>query len=139
MPCCGVPNQALATVLEATRNLEIVTAVGMPVRVNNKLYNCAVIIQKGSILGIVPKTHLPNYGEFYEKRQFAPAPAEDDYISFCGQEARYPSAPGRFLRVRICPELVLGFEICEDLWAPGISVRCHGPCRGHGDLQPLGQ
>lgn len=79
--------QALATVLEATRNLEIVTAVGMPVRVNNKLYNCAVIIQKGSILGIVPKTHLPNYGEFYEKRQFAPAPAEDDYISFCGQEA----------------------------------------------------
>ena len=109
--------QALATVLEATRNLEIVTAVGMPVRVNNKLYNCAVIIQKGSILGIVPKTHLPNYGEFYEKRQFAPAPAEDDYISFCGQEA-VPFGAGQIFTCENLPELVLGFEICEDLWAP---------------------
>ena len=109
--------QALATVLEATRNLEVVTAVGMPVRVNNKLYNCAVIIQKGSILGIVPKTHLPNYGEFYEKRQFAPAPAEDDYISFCGQEA-VPFGAGQIFTCENLPELVLGFEICEDLWAP---------------------
>ena len=109
--------QALATVLEATRNLEIVTAVGMPVRVNNKLYNCAVIIQKGLILGIVPKTHLPNYGEFYEKRQFAPAPAEDDYISFCGQEA-VPFGAGQIFTCENLPELVLGFEICEDLWAP---------------------
>ena len=109
--------QALATVLEATRNLEIVTAVGMPVRVNNKLYNCAVIIQKGSILGIVPKTHLPNYGEFYEKRQFALAPAEDDYISFCGQEA-VPFGAGQIFTCENLPELVLGFEICEDLWAP---------------------
>ena len=109
--------QALATVLEATRNLEIVTAVGMPVRVNNKLYNCAVIIQKGSILGIVPKTHLPNYGEFYEKRQFAPAPAEDDHISFCGQEA-VPFGAGQIFTCENLPELVLGFEICEDLWAP---------------------
>ena len=109
--------QALATVLEATRNLEIVTAVGMPVRVNNKLYNCAVIIQKGSILGIVPKTHLPNYGEFYEKRQFAPAPAEDDYISFCGQEA-VPFGAGQIFTCENLPQLVLGFEICEDLWAP---------------------
>ena len=56
--------QALSTVLEATRNLEVVTAVGLPVRINNKLYNCAAIIQKGAILGLVPKTHLPNYGEF---------------------------------------------------------------------------
>ena len=109
--------QALATVLEATRNLEVVTAVGMPVRVNNKLYNCAVIIQKGAILGIVPKTHLPNYGEFYEKRQFAPAPAEDDYISFCGQEA-VPFGAGQIFTCENLPELVLGFEICEDLWAP---------------------
>ena len=109
--------QALATVLEATRNLEIVTAVGMPVRVKKKLYNCAVIIQKGSILGIVPKTHLPNYGEFYEKRQFAPAPAEDDYISFCGQEA-VPFGAGQIFTCENLPELVLGFEICEDLWAP---------------------
>ena len=52
--------EALATVLEATRNLEVVTAVGLPVRVNQKLYNCAAVIQKGKILGVVPKTHITN-------------------------------------------------------------------------------
>ena len=65
---------ALQTVLDATRNLEVLTAVGMPVQVEQKLYNCAVVIQKGEILGVVPKTVLPNYGECYEKRQFSPAP-----------------------------------------------------------------
>ena len=109
--------EALATVLEATRNLEVVTAVGLPVRVNNKLYNCAAVIQKGEILGLVPKTHLPNYGEFYEKRQFAPAPEEDDYIALCGQEA-VPFGAGHIFPCENLPELTLGFEICEDLWAP---------------------
>ena len=109
--------EALATVLEATRNLEVVTAVGVPVRVNNKLYNCAAVIQKGEILGLVPKTHLPNYGEFYEKRQFAPAPEEDDYIALCGQEA-VPFGAGQIFPCENLPELTLGFEICEDLWAP---------------------
>ena len=109
--------EALATVLEATRNLEVVTAVGLPVRVNNKLYNCAAVIQKGEILGLVPKTHLPNYGEFYEKRQFAPAPEEDDYIALCGQEA-VPFGAGQIFPCENLPELTLGFEICEDLWAP---------------------
>ena len=109
--------EALATVLEATRNLEVVTAVGMPVRVNNKLYNCAAIIQKGKILGLVPKTHLPNYGEFYEKRQFAPAPAEDDYITFCGQEL-VPFGAEQIFECENLADLKLGFEICEDLWAP---------------------
>ena len=109
--------EALATVLEATRNLEVVTAVGLPVRVNNKLYNCAAVIQKGEILGLVPKTHLPNYGEFSEKRQFAPAPEEDDYIALCGQEA-VPFGAGQIFPCENLPELTLGFEICEDLWAP---------------------
>ena len=66
--------EALKTVLAATRNLEVVTALGMPLRVHNELYNCAVIIQKGKILGVVPKTHLPNYGEFYELRNFSRPP-----------------------------------------------------------------
>ena len=109
--------EALATVLEATRNLEVVTAVGLPVRVNNKLYNCAAVIQKGEILGLIPKTHLPNYGEFYEKRQFAPAPEEDDFIALCGQEA-VPFGAGQIFPCENLPELTLGFEICEDLWAP---------------------
>ena len=109
--------QALSTVLDATRNLEVVTAVGMPVRKDNFLYNCAVIIQSGHVLGVVPKTHLPNYGEFYEKRQFAPAPQEDDYITFCGQEA-VPFGAGQVFSCETVPGLTLGFEICEDLWAP---------------------
>ncbi len=108
--------EALATVLAATRPLEVVTAVGMPLRKDNRLYNCAVIIQKGRILGVVPKTHLPNYGEFYEKRQFAPAPGCNGTVSLCGQE----DIPfGRLVfPCREMEELVLGFEICEDLWTP---------------------
>jgi len=109
--------QALATVLEATRNLEVVTAVGLPLRVNNKLYNCAAIIQKGQILGVVPKAHLPNYGEFYEKRQFVPAPKESRWISLCGQEMVAFGA-GQVFRCKELPDLALGFEVCEDLWAP---------------------
>ena len=108
--------EALSTVLEATRNLEVVTAVGLPVRANNKLYNCAVIIQKGQILGLVPKSHLPNYGEFYEKRQFAPAPEARMCVRLCGQELIL--AAGQVFHCEDIPELVLGFEICEDLWAP---------------------
>ena len=109
--------QALATVLAATRNLEVVTAVGLPLRVHNKLYNCAAIIQSGKILGVVPKTHLPNYGEFYEKRWFAPAPREAESIPLLGQEFVTFGA-GQVFRCENIPELVLGFEICEDLWSP---------------------
>ncbi|MDO4315234.1 MAG: NAD(+) synthase [Oscillospiraceae bacterium] len=109
--------EALATVLEATRNLEVVTAVGLPVRVNSKLYNCAAIIQKGQILGLVPKSHLPNYGEFYEKRQFAPAPEAGTFVTLCGQEdIRFQA--GQVFRCINIPDLALGFEICEDLWTP---------------------
>lgn len=64
--------EGLQTILEATRNLELVAAVGLPVRAqyDNKLYNCAALIQKGEILHLVPKIHIPNYGEFYEARWF---------------------------------------------------------------------
>jgi NAD+ synthase (glutamine-hydrolysing) len=111
--------QALLTVLEATRNLEVVTAVGLPVQVNNRLYNCAAIIQRGRILGLVPKTHIPNYGEFYEKRQFAPAPEQGgpDTEWLCGDYVSFGA--GQLFRCQEIPELVLGFEICEDLWTPG--------------------
>ena len=108
--------EALSTVLAATRNLEVVTAVGLPLRINNKLYNCAAIIQKGAVLGVVPKTHLPNYGEFYEKRQFAAAPEENGTVTLLGK-----SVPFGNKLVFCCdtmPDLALGFEICEDMWAP---------------------
>ena len=108
--------QALATVLEATRNLEVVTAVGLPLRVNNKLYNCAAIIQKGAVLGVVPKTHLPNYSEFYEKRQFAAAPAENGTVTLFGKSV--PFGNKLVFRCAAMLDLALGFEICEDMWAP---------------------
>ena len=110
--------EALATILTATRNLEVVTAVGLPLQKDNKLYNCAAIIQKGSILGVVPKTHIPNYGEFYEKRHFAPAPEEDSLLpELCGQRD-VPFGTHLLFRCETVPDLTLGFEVCEDLWAP---------------------
>lgn len=109
--------EALKTVLEATRNLEVVTAVGMPLRVNNKLYNCAIIIQNGKVLGVVPKTHLPNYGEFYEKRWFSPAPKKIERLPLLGLES-VTFGGGQVFRCENLPELGLGFEICEDLWSP---------------------
>ena len=108
--------EALSTVLAATRNLEVVTAVGLPLRVNNKLYNCAAIIQKGAVLGVVPKTHLPNYGEFYEKRQFAAAPEENGTVTLLGKSV--PFGNKLVFRCDTMPDLALGFEICEDMWAP---------------------
>ena len=108
--------EALSTVLAATRNLEVVTAVGMPLRVNNKLYNCAVIIQKGTVLGVVPKTHLPNYGEFYEKREFATAPEENGTVTLLGKSV--PFGNKLVFRCANMPDLALGFEVCEDMWAP---------------------
>ena len=107
--------EGLATVLEATRHLDLVAAVGLPVRHGGKLYNCAAVIHKGEILGLVPKTYLPNYGEFYEKRWFEPAPSGEVLIDFCGQEVLF----GRkiLFPCETMPDLTLGVEICEDLWA----------------------
>ena len=78
---------ALMQVMNNTRQLDIISIVGMPVMVNATLLNCAVAFQKGKILGIVPKTYLPNYKEFYEKRWFAPSTAipENMTVRLCGQ------------------------------------------------------
>jgi len=108
--------QALATVLEATRNLEVVTAVGLPLRKNGRLYNCAVVMQKGQILGVVPKANPANYGELAEKRWFDPAPEEEDTVTLMGVSV--PFGKRLVFRCEEIPELAVGFEICEDLWAP---------------------
>ena len=107
--------EALSTVLEATKHLDMVTALGLPVRFENKLYNCAAVIHKGVILGLVPKTCLPNYGEFYEARWFAPGPAETRQATLCGQSV--PLGSRQLFFCQDLPELVLGVELCEDLWA----------------------
>ena len=110
--------EGLQTILEATRNLEIVTALGLPVwdKWDNKLYNCAAIIQKGEILGLIPKVYLPNYGEFYEQRWFASGSGVEHGIELCGQHVSL--CTNQTFACDTMPNLVIGVEICEDLWAP---------------------
>ena len=110
--------EGLQTILEATKNLDMVAAVGLPVqdKWNNKLYNCAAVIQKGEILGLVPKTYLPNYGEFYEGRWFASGAGVEHCVELCGQQVNL-EARGTFGCTGL-DSLVIGVEICEDLWAP---------------------
>ena len=111
--------RALGRILEETRELDLLTALGMPIRCKNKLYNCAVLIQKGAILGVVPKTHIPNYGEFYENRWFVSSFEElrGHDFTLAGLLARIESDP-LLICCKSVPGLVIGVEICEDLWAP---------------------
>ena len=107
---------AILTLLDFTRKLDIISIVGLPVVINGLLYNCAAVIQSGSLLGIVPKTYLPNYAEFYEKRWFASAqdlnPSE---FYFAGGQVSVSSEPKLFVT---SDGMKFGIEICEDVWAP---------------------
>jgi NAD+ synthase (glutamine-hydrolysing) len=108
---------ALATVLTATKDLAPLVVVGAPLRVDHRLFNCAVVMHRGRVLGVVPKTYLPNYGEFYEARQFN---AADDALSteiiLLGQTAPFGSQ--LIFAATDMPLFKLHFEICEDVWAP---------------------
>ena len=106
---------ALRTLLDETKELDVVTLVGLPLMVHGKLYNCAAVLCRGQLLGLVPKTYLPNYGEFYEKRQFTPGSTEVEMISVCGQQV--PFGTSVLFRCRQMPSFVLGVELCEDLWS----------------------
>ena len=106
---------ALSTLLAETKELDAVALVGLPLMVHGKLYNCAAVLCHGQILGLVPKTYLPNYGEFYEKRQFTPGSTEVELVSVCGQQV--PFGTSLLFRCRQMPSFVLGVEICEDLWS----------------------
>ncbi len=111
--------EGLRTILEATKNLDVLTAIGLPVRNkwDNKLYNCAAVIQRGEILRLIPKTYIPNYGEFYEQRWFASGKGVDTLVSLAGKENVHLS-DRVILECDTLPGLVVGVEICEDLWAP---------------------
>ena len=114
--------EGLRTILEATRHLEVLTALGMPVRAGGKLYNCAVVIQKGEILAVAPKTYLPNYGEFYEKRWFESGESLDGHMSVslpaADSATTYTGLGQSIIDCPAVPGLKVGVEICEDLWAP---------------------
>ena len=107
---------AILTLLDFTRKLDIISIVGLPVVINGLLYNCAAVIQSGTLLGLVPKTYLPNYAEFYEKRWFASAqdlnPSE---FYFAGGVVSVSADPKLFVTA---DGMKFGIEICEDVWAP---------------------
>ena len=105
---------ALQTLLSVSAELPLTTITGLPLSVEGKLYNCAAVLHQGQILGVVPKTNLPNYGEFYEARWFTPAPAGTRTISLLGQEV--PFGTDLLFCCRELPEYKLAVEICEDLW-----------------------
>ena len=106
----------LAAILKASQGLNLVVLVGLPVRCTGKLYNCAAVVCNGELLGLVPKLHLPNYGEFYEKRHFIPGMREPECIELAGQETLIGT--NLLFACRQMPAFVLAAEICEDLWAP---------------------
>ena len=92
----------------------IIVVVGMPVKVDNQLFNCGVIINNGEILGVVPKTYMPNYNEFYEKRWFASSISRiSDTVTICGKKVPFSE---NFLLKDTNSGLCLGLDICEDLW-----------------------
>lgn len=106
----------LIHLLEFTRKLDIICVVGLPVQAGGLLLNCAAVIQRGCILGLVPKTYLPNYNEFYEKRWFASAQdLNPTTIYLAGSPVLVSAEPKLF---RTADDVKFGVEICEDVWAP---------------------
>jgi NAD+ synthase (glutamine-hydrolysing) len=109
--------EALAKLLARTRNLRLAALVGLPIAREGRLYNCAALIAEGRLLGVVPKTYLPNYREFYEGRQFTPGDATTmREIRLAGQTA--PFGTDLLFRHAERHDFVLHIEICEDLWVP---------------------
>lgn len=114
----------------AEKSLEcpgMMSFVGLPVLFEQKLYNCAAVIQNGEILAFIPKKHLPNYSEFYEQRHFMPAPEENRRILWENKEI--PFGNHILLACENMPALIIGAEICEDLWVaspPSIALAAAG-------------
>ena len=108
--------QGLRKILEASVGLGMVLLVGLPVAMDGKLYNCAAVLTNGRLLGLVPKTWLPNYNEFYEKRHFAAGQPEVKAVRFADQDTLFGTR--LLFACEEMPSLVLGVEICEDLWSP---------------------
>ncbi|WP_295852182.1 NAD(+) synthase [uncultured Xylophilus sp.] len=108
---------ALQRVIDASREIPAVAIVGLPLRVDHRLFNCAALVAGGRLLGVQPKTYLPNYGEFYEARQFDGAgSALATEIDLCGQ--RVPFGTDLVFAARQLPLLKIHVEICEDVWVP---------------------
>ena len=108
--------KGLMEIKKETKGMDMVVTVGCPLVVEHKLYNCGVFLFDGRILGVVPKIHLPNYGEFYEARHFAKGKREVKDILLDGEHV--PFGANILLECTNIPELTIAMEICEDLWVP---------------------
>jgi NAD+ synthase (glutamine-hydrolysing) len=108
--------QAVATIVAASADLFTTIVVGAPLRHRNRVYNCALVIHRGTVLGVTPKSYLPNYREFYERRQLAPGDDERGTIRVNGSEV--PFGPDLLYEAVDVPGLTFHVEICEDMWVP---------------------
>lgn len=119
---------ALQTIVLASQTMNAILLVGAPLRHEGRLFNCAVAIANGHIIGVTPKSYLPNYREFYEKRHFAAArDAIGDTIRVNGQHV--PFGTNLIYDVATIPGLAIHVEICEDLWTPPTQyLRSAGRC-----------
>ena len=110
---------ALARLLDQTRDLPVLFTVGLPVANGEAIYNCAAVCCAGRLLGLTVKQNIPNYGEFYERRWFTPAPLNTGCVAFAGQSQ---VLMGHRLVYRCCDagldSVTIGVEVCEDLWVP---------------------
>jgi len=125
--CCGelfhqrtllaAAEEGLSWFLEQTRALSTVCVVGLPLAMDGQLFNCAAVVKQGRILGVVPKTFVPGYKEYYEPRWFAAGTqARRDTATLCAQ--RVPFGTDLLFREESAPAFCFGIEVCEDLWAP---------------------
>lgn len=109
---------ALQAVLSASHDIPVIAVLGMPLQIDNMLFNCAVALHRGRVLGVVPKTYPPNYREFYELRQFTPGSvALPETIELLGQQ-EIPFGSRLLFQVEEQPRFTFHMEICEDLWVP---------------------
>lgn len=114
--------ESLIKIAGDTKKLDITAIVGVPFVVNQKLYNCAAVINRGHIKGLVPKINIPNYSEFYEVRHFTAGTLNTEFIDINGDEV--PFGANILFKAEACPDFALGVEICEDLWTanpPSVS------------------
>lgn len=107
----------LLAIAKYTQRKDYLAFVGLPLEYNGKLYNVAAAVTQGKVLGLVPKTHIPNYNEFYERRHFAPGMKQPVPVAL-DEDTVVPMGTRVLFQCRQMPELKIGAEICEDVWAP---------------------
>ena len=127
--------KALSKYLKKTAEFDMISVVGLPWCYRDKLYNCAAVCHRGHLLGMIPKSILPNYGEFYELRGFTPAPTDDGKSTFPFDSKEIPFGTDLIFACAEMPSLKLAVEICEDIWgafppssqhtAAGATVICN--------------